>query len=72
MYIDNDTIRRNFTYRPWSDEEVAKFRPLRIEAMNLAIKINEMVPDSPEKTLAIRDLEDAVYHMNSAISRYPQ
>lgn len=68
----HDDIVRNFTYRPWTPEEVDKFKPLRIEAMNLAIEIVDKVPDSPERTLSIRHLEYAVFMMNAAISRYPQ
>lgn len=64
-------IERMFTYRPWTEEEVKKYRPLRDMAKELGLEIVRRVPDSPERTLAIRALHDASMKVNLAISMHP-
>jgi uncharacterized protein YoxC len=71
-YLENEAIEKLFTYRRWTEEEVQTFQPLREEAKQLALKINEIVPDSPQKTRAINALHEAVYLINTAVSIYPK
>jgi hypothetical protein len=42
---------------------------VRAEALKFAEKINELCPDSREKSLAITHLEDAVMWANASIAR---
>lgn len=67
-YLSEEDINKLFTYRRWSESEVEKFRPLREEARTLAHKINNLVPDSPQKTRAINALHEAVYLINTAVT----
>lgn len=70
-YMTEADIERMFTYRPWTEEEVRKYRPLREMAKELGLEIVRRVPDSSERTLAIRALHDASMKVNLAISMHP-
>lgn len=70
-YLSEEDINKLFTYRRWSETEVEKFRPLREEARALAHKINNLVPDSPQKTRAINALHESVYLINTAVTLHP-
>lgn len=72
QYITESDVERMFTYRPWTDEEVRKYRPLRDMAKELALEVVRRVPDSPERTLALRALHDASMKINLAISMHPE
>ena len=68
--MDRETVERNFTYRRWTEEEIKKFRPLREFAKEYALKIQELVPECPEKEHAFTHLEETIYFINAGISRY--
>jgi hypothetical protein len=68
--VDAKTVERNFTYRRWTEEEIKKFRPLREFAKEYALKIQELVPECPEKEHAFTRLEETIYFINAGISRY--
>lgn len=67
-WLNDQDIEKLFTYRRWTSEEVAMFAPLREEAKQLALKINNLVPDCPQKTRAINAIHEAVYLINTAVS----
>jgi hypothetical protein len=68
--MDRATVERNYTYRRWTEEEIKKFRPLREYAKEYALKIQELVPECPEKEQAFTHLEETIYFINAGISRY--
>ena len=71
-YMTESDIERMFTYLPWTENMIRKYRPLREMAKELALEVVRLVPDSPERTLAIRALHDASMKVNLAISMHPQ
>jgi polysaccharide deacetylase 2 family uncharacterized protein YibQ len=67
--MDQTDIDNRFTYHPPKPGQTARYELIRSEARKLAIVINDMAPDSREKSLAMTQLEDAVMWANAAIAR---
>lgn len=64
MQLDN-----NFKYHPPKEGQQERYVALRNEAKTLAERINELCPDSREKSLAITNLEQAIFWANASIAR---
>jgi len=64
-----DDLERRFTYHPPKDGQPAKYETIRSRAKSLANEIDELAPDSREKSLAITHLEETVMWANAAIAR---
>lgn len=68
--IDDKDLHNRFTYHPPTNPtDVQKYEMLRSIALSYATVINEMVPDSREKSLAITKLEEVVFWANAGIAR---
>lgn len=65
MQIDLEKI---FGYHESTPEQTERYIALRSGAVAYAGTILAMCPDSPEKTLAIRDLQRALMMANAAIA----
>ena len=65
----NEQIENNFVYHAPKDGQTEKYQQLRSEAKALAHLINDLCPDSREKSLAITKLEDAIMWANASIAR---
>jgi hypothetical protein len=63
-----DLIKR-FTYHPPKENQPQKYENIRKNALAFAQLIDEMCPDSREKSLAITALEESVMWANAAIAR---
>lgn len=62
-------IANNFTYHPPQPEQIEIYENMRDEGKSLALFIYENCPGGPERTLAIRKIEEAVMWANAAIAR---
>jgi hypothetical protein len=63
-------IENNFSYHPpKSQETVDKYQVLRDKAKELAYMIENIVPNSREKSVAITHLETCVMWANAGIAR---
>lgn len=71
MKNENTTkqIENNFKYHAPKPEQPHKYTQLREKAKELAHLINELCPDSREKSLAITELETSVMWANASIAR---
>lgn len=58
-----------FTYHPPKGDQVERYHQLREKAKELALMIEEKVPESREKSLAHTKLEESVMWANAAIAR---
>jgi hypothetical protein len=67
--MDKKQIENNFTYHPPKEGQPEKYTGLRKKAMDMALFINEVCPDSREKSLAMTKLEEAIAWANAAIAR---
>lgn len=65
----NDRIENNFTYHQPKDGQSTKYEALRAKAKELAYLIDELCPDSREKSLALTQLEDCSMWANASIAR---
>jgi hypothetical protein len=68
MKLDIESI---FSHHPPKSDEVAALHDtIRREVRLTATLFDAELPDSPEKTLAIRKLQEAMMYANSAIAQY--
>ena len=63
-----DLVNR-FTYHAPQNGQSEMYQQLREQAHDLACLINDMCPESREKSLAITNLEQAVMWANASIAR---
>ena len=66
--MDENTIANYFTYHPPKDGQQEKYEDLREEAKTLTIKINNLCPESREKSLAVTKLREAIMWANASIA----
>jgi len=64
-----DGLEKRFTYYPPKGTQPARYEKIRDSACDLAFIIDDLAPDSREKSLAITHLEEAVFWANAAIAR---
>jgi len=62
-------IERNFTFHPPKPGQPERYEKIRAEAKKLAYLLNEECLPSREKSLALTNLEQAVFWANAAIAR---
>jgi hypothetical protein len=62
-------IDHRFTYHPPIGNQTARYEALRNTARYPAHRINDLCPESREKSLALTHLEEAVMQANAAIAR---
>lgn len=62
-------IEKNFTYHPPKPGQPEKYQALREKAKELAALIDNTVPKSREQSLALTNLEQAVFWANAGIAR---
>lgn len=62
-------IENAFTYHAPEPGQPEKYQAVREKAKELAYLIDELVPDSREKSLAQTNLEQAVMWANAGIAR---
>lgn len=65
----NPQIENNFKYHPPKEGQPAKYEALRSLGKGLAEAIDQMCPNSREKSLAVTKLEEAVMWANASIAR---
>jgi hypothetical protein len=68
MLVQTD-LENKFTYHPPKDDQIASYTTIRKFAKEYAMLINELVPDSREKSLAITRIEESVMWANAGIAR---
>ncbi len=69
MNKDKTTILNAFTYHAPTPEKVQKYSTLRTTAMDLMLLIDDLCPESREKSLAMTKIEESVMWANAAIAR---
>lgn len=67
--MDNKDLFNRFTYHPSSEGQPKKYEQLREKGLDLALLINELCPESREKSSAITKLEEVVFWANASIAR---
>jgi hypothetical protein len=62
-------LDKRFTYHPAKGTQVQRYADLRSFAKELAELIVESCPDSRERSLALTNLEQAIFWANASIAR---
>lgn len=65
----NERIENNFSYHAPKDGQGAKYTNLREKAKEFAYLIEDLCPDSREKSLAMTKLDETVMFANASIAR---
>ncbi len=61
-------INNTFTYHSPTTEQIAIYAVLRDMGRNMALYLNEVCPESREKSLAITRLQECIQMANAAIA----
>lgn len=63
-----DDARNQFAYHPAGPETVHRHAVVRTAYLEFLDKVWPLIPDGPEKTLALRDLQTAQMRANGAVA----
>lgn len=69
-FVSDTELRHRFTYHPPTQDKVMVHSRLRERAYEFAKFINDTVPEGPDKTLALRKIEESVFWANAAVARH--
>jgi hypothetical protein len=67
--MTNEQIEEAFTYHSPKEGQLERYAKIRSLVKVVAESIDELVPNSREKSLALTKLEEAVFWANAAIAR---
>lgn len=67
--MPNPQIENNFKYHSPKEGQPEKYTTIREKAKELAYLIEDLCPNSREKSVAITELETAVMWANASIAR---
>lgn len=65
----NQQIENNFSYHAPKEGQPEKYNELRAKFKELAYLIDEVCPNSREKSVAVTQLETAMFWSNASIAR---
>ena len=69
--MEANELEKRFTYHAPKPEygQTERYKMIRAEGMDMALRIEHTCPDSREKSIAMTKLEEAVFWANAAIAR---
>jgi len=67
--MDQSTLDNNFVYHSPKLGQPEKYQTLRDKSKELAELINDLCPESREKSCAFTNLEQAMFWANASIAR---
>jgi hypothetical protein len=67
--MNSDELASRFTYHAPKGDQPQRYEKLRFNGRNLAEMIDELCPESREKSLAMTSLEQAIMWANASIAR---
>ena len=70
MALSKSDLDNWFTYHAPTSDQLVAYEKIRGDARSFANTINELVPDSADKTAALRKLRECVMTANAAIACY--
>lgn len=67
--MDLHDLTTRFNFHPATEDTGPKHDRVRSICRQLAVELNELLPEGREQSLAITKLEEAMYWSNAAIAR---
>jgi len=67
--MNTDELRHRFTYHAPTGDQPKIYERIRSAALMLALDVDELCPESREKSLALTHLDEVVFWANSSIAR---
>jgi hypothetical protein len=67
--VEVPELERRFTYHAPKGNQLARYERIRAFAKDFAYALDQMCPESREKSLALTNLEQAVMWANASIAR---
>jgi hypothetical protein len=67
--MEDQEIKKRFTYHAPKGNQPEKYAAIREAALRFADTLNQLCPESREKSLAFTSLEEAVMWANASIAR---
>lgn len=67
--MDRAEFVKRFTFHTATGDQPQRYEKIRFNAGNLAELLDELCPDSREKSLAMTKIEEAVFWANASIAR---
>lgn len=64
-----DDLVKRFRFHKATEATGAQHATVRLKCFELATELNELLPESREKSLAITHLEEVMFWANAAIAR---
>lgn len=65
----NNIIEKSYTYHAPKNDQTARYTSIREKAKELAYMIDELCPESRERSLAFTKLDETVMWANASIAR---
>ena len=72
MKLEDSELKKRFTYHAPKEGQPKMYQQIREKALEFSLLLNDLCPESREKSLAITHLEDAVMWANASIARNDQ
>lgn len=67
--MDTNDLQNRFTFHASTPETAVIYESVRMHARDFAMWLNDRLPESREKSLAITHLEEVVYWANASVAR---
>lgn len=67
--IGDQELHNRFSYHPPTGVKIEKHQLVRDRCFDLAVALDEILPDGRDKMLALTHLEQVMYSANASIAR---
>jgi len=67
---NDELVNRHAYHAPAREEIVQLHEAIRERTLELATWLNEVLPESREKSIALTNVDDAMLHANAAVARH--
>lgn len=69
MHITDDELTDWFAHHPPANPDIVEaHQKIRAEYAALAVSMNRLLPEGPDKKIALRSIREAMYHANACIA----
>lgn len=66
----DEQLKNRFTYHAPKGDQASKYEAIRAKMLEAAMLVRDLTPCSPEQSLAINALDQAMFLANAAVARH--